>query len=187
MTLRTALAFASLSLLSLAPLACVAEVSPPQDPALRVCGGAVCFEPRAVAVRHWGAGEVTVGAWRGESDACAIPQVGDKPSGGMMIEVRLNGATPGARLPIVSRTTHRNDDDRSATASVHALRIDGNSGRAMADEEAVSGDVTVLDIDETSGRVRVRVRARWSSGVHGELVLDVAERAVAEATCPATH
>jgi hypothetical protein len=56
---------------------------------------------------------------------------------------------------------------------VRALRVDSATGRAVADEEGMSGEATVLDLDESSSSVRVRVRARWSSGVTTETLLDV--------------
>ena len=179
MTLRSTFStLGTLSLLALGSVslaACTAVVEPPQDPAANVCGGAVCFEPQQVAVRHWGAGEITVAAWRGEGDACKAPQIaapqgGVAPAPGSMIEVRLASPKPGARLPIVSR--RKVLDDQKEYAVVRAVRVDAR-GHAVADEEAVSGTATVLDVDSQSGRVRVRVRAHWSSGVDGELLLDV--------------
>ena len=174
MTLPKPLALLALaSVTSLA--ACTAIVEPPQDPPADVCGGAVCFEPQQVAVRHWGAGDVTLAAWRGSQDACKVPQLatpqhGVEPSGGSIIEVRLIDPKPGVRLPIVSR--HRLDDDTRDVAVVRAVRVDEH-GNAATDEEALSGTATVLEVDSPTGRVRVRVRAHWSSGVDGEFLFDV--------------
>jgi hypothetical protein len=138
MTLRPLAFLAFASLTSLA--ACTAIVEPPQDPASDVCGGSVCFEPQQVAVRHWGASDVTVAAWHGSKDACKVPQLaalerGVDPSGGSIIEVRLLNPKPGARLPIVSR--HRMEDDTTDVAVVRAVRVD-ESGHASSDEDAVS-------------------------------------------------
>lgn len=59
--------------------------------------------------------------------------------------------------------------------TLHALRVDASTGRAWADEEAVAGEATVLDLDSAQGRLRLRVKARWSSGVSSELLLDVGD------------
>jgi len=178
MTLRNSLSFLALaSTLSLA--ACTAIVDAPQDPPSNVCGGSVCFEPQQVAVRHWGAGELTVAAWHGSVQACkapqlAVPQHGADPWGGSIIEVRLVHPTPGAKLPIVShhKLASLGDDDAKQIAIVRAVRID-DKGTAVTDEDALSGTATVLEVESSTGRVRVRVRAHWSSGIDSEFLFDV--------------
>lgn len=164
-------------LLGFVAAGCVAEVrgldgSPAED----VCGGAVCFAPKDVAVKHWGDGEVTLLAFRAEDGGCVPPSDGDAPMAGTSIELVLHRPKPGARLPLLSHQEAESSDGSSGYATARALRISTANGktRALADEETVQGTATVLDIDAPSGRVRVRLEAKWSSGVSGELLLDVA-------------
>lgn len=163
-----------------APLAgglagCTAEIPTfeTDDPQKEVCGGTVCFTPEHVAVRKWGDGKVTVAAWR--TGSCTLPRAGvageAMPGHGVVVE--LHGAKPGQRVPVVSRARTSSVD--GAWITLHALRVDGQTGRAWADEEAVSGEATVLDLDSSRGLLRVRVLARWSSGVTSELLLDVGD------------
>ena len=142
------------------------------DPIAEVCGGAVCFSPTEVSVKHWGDGEVTLVAFRADGDRCEVPHGGEHHAGGRAIELRLHGAKPGARLPVVSHAI-ADKPGHEPCAVAHAVRIGNDDGRALADEETVSGEATVLEYDAPSGRVRVRLSARWSSGVSGELLLDV--------------
>jgi hypothetical protein len=151
----------------------------------QACGGAICFDPTDVAVKHWGDGDVTVVAWRADDLGCVVPH-GPQTSAdgvtttksvdivpGTAIELRLHDAKPGARLPVY---THESVEDRVTDgpwATARAIRIGKSDGRALADEETVNGIATILDIDETTGRVRVRLAAKWSSGVTGEMLLDV--------------
>jgi len=107
---------------------------------------------------------------RPEVEGCGVPGLGKAPVDGSAIFLRLESPQPGARLPIVPRD--RMEDRDGPRASVRAIRV--HDGRPLADEEAVSGEATILDIDPHAGRVIVRVRARWSSGVSGELQLEVA-------------
>ena len=137
-----------------------------------LCGGAVCFSPTDVAVKHWGDGDVTIVAWRADERRCEVPHAGPEHAGGRAIELRLHEAKPGARLPIVSHAMVELAGNEPC-ATVRALRIGPQDGRPLADEETVSGEATVLDLDPHSGRVRVRVSAHWSSGVTRELLLDV--------------
>lgn len=169
-------------------LGCTAEI--PQfddDPQPEVCGGAVCFPPDHLQVRHWGDGEVELAAWRsdraeGGPATCELPRAGRDPIPGMAIVVELHRARPGARVPVVSaahvqagQTSEgaENDPSDEPYALVRAIRVDRLTGRALAEEEGVAGEITVLDLDSAAGRLRVRIRARWSSGVSGEQVLDV--------------
>jgi hypothetical protein len=163
------------------------------EPAPPVCGGAVCFDATQTTVKHWGDGDVTLVTFRADDLGCEEPHLGtapandpslpaDDPSGtvksategpfksGRVIELRLRHPKPGARLPVVSQDAANDSEEGYVTA--RALRI-GPDGRAMASEETVSGEATVLDLDPRSGRVKVRVEAKWSSGVSGELVLDI--------------
>ena len=156
-------------------------------PAPQVCGGAVCFEPTDVAVKRWGAGDVTVVAWHADDLGC-VPPHGPSASSetspapttqsvdtvsGTAIELQLHEAKPGARLPLYTREALKDRDEDGPWATARAVRIGKNDGRALADEETVAGIATILDLDETTGRVRVRLAAKWSSGVTGELLLDV--------------
>lgn len=166
-----------------APLAsgCTAEIPifETDDPQKEVCGGTVCFTPEHVAVRKWGDGQVTVAAWR--TGSCTLPRAGvageAMPGHGVVVE--LHGGKPGARVPVVARA--RTADVDGPWITLHALRVDGQTGRAWADEEAVSGEATVLDLDSSRGLLRVRVLARWSSGVTSELLLDVGDWAACHA------
>lgn len=155
---------------------CTAEI--PQfddDPRPEVCGGAVCFPPDHVNVRHWGDGEVTMAAWRLDPASnvvtCDLPRAGKQAIAGQAVVVELFHARAGARVPVLPHEQAEQTDEPHAT--VRAVRVDTATGRALADEEGVSGEVTVLDLDPSHGRFRVRVRARWSSGVSGEQVFDV--------------
>ncbi len=162
MTMAMALPFAA---------GCVAPI--PQfddDPRPEVCGGSVCFAPDHVTVRRWGDGEVTVAAWRGTRD-CTLPLAGEQPIPGQAIVLELEGARPGARIPVLGRA--QTELTQSPFAHVRSVRVDPETGRALADEEGVSGEATILDLDAREGRLRVRVRARWSSGVTSETLLDV--------------
>lgn len=141
------------------------------DPKQELCGGAVCFAPEHVAVREWADGDVVVAAWA-DTGGCDLPRAGRLPVGGHAITIELKHARPGARLPIVAHD--QPFDPNEGCALVHAIRVDAATGRALADEEGVSGEATVLDIDENSGALRVRVRARFSSGVSSETLVDVA-------------
>ena len=165
---------------------CVADVQGLQDPAAPVaelCGGSVCFTPSDVAVKHWGDGEVTVVAWRADDLGCVPPQVGDAPRPGTAIELTLHRAHPGARIDVVPPPAPTTSDDPGTAAerdvswvSARALRVangDHGKSRHLADETTVSGQATILDLDAPTGRVRVRMRAQWSSGVTSETLLDV--------------
>jgi len=153
-------------------IGCTAEVPDfSEDPAPEVCGGSVCFAPEHLAVRRWGDGEVTVAAWRG-TYACALPRAGDNPMPGLAVIVEVHGARSGARVPIVTHDGEGSVEGPYALA--RAIRVAPEDGRAMADEEAVSGEVAVLDYEPANGNLRLRVRARWSSGVSGEQLIDVA-------------
>jgi len=155
---------------------CTAEI--PQfddDPRPEVCGGAVCFAPDHLNVLHWGDGEVTMAAWRLDPAAnvvtCDLPRAGKKAIPGQAVVIELHHARAGARVPVLSHQEAEQSTEPYAT--VRSVRVDPASGRALADEEGVSGEVTVLDLDSGAGRFRVRVRARWSSGVSGEQLFDV--------------
>jgi hypothetical protein len=151
---------------------CTAEIPSFDDDAkAEVCGGSVCFAPDYVSVRRWGDDEVTLAAWRG-SPQCELPRTGQEPIAGHALILELKRPRPGARLPIVIHELDEQTEDPHAC--VHALRVDPESGKALADEEGVSGEVTILDIDSATGRLRVRIRARFSSGVSTEQVLDLA-------------
>lgn len=158
---------------------CVAEI--PQfddDPRPEVCGGSVCFAPEHVAVRRWGDGEITLAAWRGTSQ-CELPLSGKQPIPGQAIVVELKRPRQGARLPVLGRAQvgaqagAQISGSEEPWAHVRAVRVDPDTGRALADEEGVSGEATILDLDPREGRLRVRIRARWSSGVTSETLLDV--------------
>lgn len=158
------------------------------EPAPEVCGGAVCFESTHTTVSHWGAGEVTVVAFRADDLGCDAPHVsvpapasdhddGTQPKtesgafkAGRVIELKLHDAKQGARLPIVSHDVAKNAEEPCVTA--RALRV-GPDGRALASEETVSGEATVLELDPSTGRVLVQIDARWSSGVSGALRLEI--------------
>jgi hypothetical protein len=163
------------SAVALGALGCTADIPvfETDDPQKEVCGGTVCFTPEHVAVRKWGAGHVSVAAWR--TGSCTLPRSGVAgealPGHGLVVE--LEGARPGAQVPVVARKrTHEVD---GPWITLHALRVDASTGRAWADEEAVAGEATVLDLDSAQGRLRLRVKARWSSGVSSELLLDVGD------------
>ena len=145
------------------------------SPAQQVCGGSVCFAPTDVSVEHWGDGEVTLLAFRAEDLACTPPSLGDAPIAGTSIEITLHRPQPGARLPLMSQEDAKQADGTQGFATAHAVRVSTSDGRARAaaDEETVEGTATILDIDEPTGRVRVRLEAKWSSGVTGDLLLDV--------------
>lgn len=164
-------------LLGFVAAGCVAEVKGfnEEPPADEVCGGAVCFAPTDVSVKHWGDGEVTVQAFRAEDLGCVPPSQGDVPRAGSSIELTLHHPKPGARLPVVSHQEAQDAEADAAYATARVVRISTADGRvrALADEETVQGTATILDIDAPSGRVRVRLDAKWSSGVSGELLLDV--------------
>ena len=164
-------------LLGLIAAGCVAEVRGLDDtPAPEVCGGAVCFPPTDVAVKHWGDGEVTLVAFHAENGGCTPPSSGDVPEAGTSIELTLHRPTPGARIPVMSHQAASSSDEEDAYATARAIRVSTSNGtaRALADEETVQGTATILDIDAPTGRVRVRVEAKWSSGVSSEMLLDVA-------------
>lgn len=150
---------------------CTAEIpSFDDDPRPEVCGGSVCFAPDYVSVRRWGDDEVTLAAWRG-TPRCELPRAGQEPIPGHALILELKRPRPGARLPVVRHELDQQTEEPHAC--VRALRVDPESGKALADEEGVSGEVTILDIDSATGRLRVRVRARFSSGVSTEQVLDL--------------
>ena len=166
---------------------CVASVEgldTEQGGAPEVCGGAVCFSPTDVAVKRWGDGDLTVVAWRAEDRGCEPPHGASGASegastksigalAGTAIELRLHAPKPGARLPLYTRQRAKDEDTNAPWATARAVRIGKGDGRTLADEETVAGEATVLDLDPKTGRVRVRVNAKWSSGVSGELLLDV--------------
>jgi hypothetical protein len=150
---------------------CSAQVvSFEDDPLPEVCGGSICFAPEHLSVRRWGEGEVTLAAWAG-TEQCQLPRTGEEPITGRALIVELDRPRPGARLPVI--THERATTFEEPYATVRAVVVDRETGRALASEEGVSGEVTVLDIDSAEGRLRVRIRARWSSGVSGEQLLDV--------------
>lgn len=165
----------ALGAVALATAGCTAEIPvfETDDPQKEVCGGTVCFTPEHVAVRKWGDGHVSVAAWR--TGSCTLPRSGVPgealPGHGVVVE--LEGARPGARVPVVAR--NRAASTEGPWITLHALRVDASTGRAWADEEAVAGEATVLDLDSSRGLLRLRVKARWSSGVSSELVLDVGD------------
>lgn len=162
--------------LPLLAASCTAEIPNfDDDPRPEVCGGSVCFAPDYLSVRRWGDGELTVAAWRG-GDRCELPRSGKDAIPGNALIVHLVKPRPGARLPVINHELEEQvpNDQSEGHATVHALRVDPETGRALADEEAVVGEVTVLDLDSATGRLRIRIRARFSSGVSNEQVLDVA-------------
>ena len=179
---------------------CVASVDGIESestPAAEACGGSVCFAPTDVAVKHWGDGDLTVVAWRADDLGCDVPHGPPAPAegpttkafgviGGTAIEVELHAAKPGARLPLYTRE-HAKDvllgEKTAPWATAHAVRIGKSDGRALADEETVSGVATILDLDAKSGRVRVRLDAKWSSGVTSGLLFDID----GPHTCTASH
>ena len=169
---RKTFLFIPLLALSLTGSACTAEIPTfDDDPKPEVCGGSVCFAPDYVSVRRWGDGEVTLAAWRG-TPQCELPQTGPHPVAGHALIIHLVKPRPGVRLPVINHEL--SDVTEDAHATVHALRVDPQSGRALSDEEGVSGEVTVLDYDSSKGLLRIRVRARFSSGVSTEQTLDLA-------------
>jgi hypothetical protein len=170
---KTFLFIPLLALFSLAGAACTAEIPNfDDDPKPEVCGGSVCFAPDYLSVRHWGDGEVTLAAWRG-TPQCELPSTSPpRPIAGHALIVRLVKPRPGARLPVINHEL--SDQTEEPHATIHALRVDPESGRALADEEGVAGEVTVLDYDSSKGLLRIRVRARYSSGVSSEQTLDIA-------------
>ena len=153
---------------------CTAEIPvfDGDDPKQEICAGTVCFAPEHVAVRKWGEAHQTVAAWRG-GKACDLPRAGvpAEAIAGQSVVVELHGAKAGARVPVVSKS--RRDEQEGPWVTLHALRVDAASGRAWADEEAIAGEATVLDLDSARGFLRIRVLAKWSSGVTSELLLDV--------------
>jgi hypothetical protein len=152
--------------------ACSAEIPNfDEEPAPEVCGGSVCFAPEHLSVRRWGDGEVTLAAWRG-TEGCELPRSGKEPVPGLAIVAELHGVRPGARVPVI--THDRVDTWEGPYAIARSVRVDPTTGRAMADEVAVSGEVAVLDYEPANGSLRIRIRARWSSGVSGEQLIDVA-------------
>lgn len=151
---------------------CSAEIPDfDEEPAPEVCGGSVCFAPEHLTVRRWGDGEVTVAAWAG-TNGCALPRGGDDSIPGLAIIAEVHGARPGARVPVIAH--ERVEGWEGPYAIARSVRVDASTGRAMADEEAVSGEVAVLDYEPSNGNLRLRIRARWSSGVSGEQLLDIA-------------
>ena len=160
------------------------------EPRPLICGGAVCFEEGVERVASWGSGRIEILATPPEVDHCSATaraalsddnhQGEARPTDRITpterafvrgIRLVLHGATPGARLPVMA--SDQGASTSTAHATVHSWRLEAGSDRRLADEEAVSGDATILDVDETTGRIRVRVLARWSSGIHSELVLDI--------------
>jgi len=165
---------------------CVAQVDgiDTETSTPEVCGGAVCFAPTDVAVKRWGAGELTVVAWRADERGCEPPVAPNNASegpttrstswlSGSAIELKLHAAKPGARLPVYTRARAKDEAKDAPWATARAIRIGKDDGRALADEETVTGEATILDLDPQTGRVRVRVNAKWSSGVSGEFLVDV--------------
>jgi hypothetical protein len=158
------------------------------EPGEEVCGGAVCFESTHTSVSHWGAGEVTLVAYRADDLGCEAPHALVTPAAndtgdlaqprstsgsfksGRMIELKLHDAKQGARLPIVSHDLAAHADEPCVTA--RSLRV-GPDGRALATEETISGEATILELDPKTGRVLVKIDARWSSGVSGALRLEI--------------
>jgi hypothetical protein len=155
--------------------ACSAEIPNfDDDPAPEVCGGSVCFAPEHLAVRRWGDGEFTVAAWRG-TNGCELPRSGTSsrtPIPGLAIVAEVHGAHAGARVPVIPHD--RAEEWEGPYAIARSVRVDPETGRALADEEAVMGEVTLLDYEPANGNLRMRIRARWSSGVSGEQLIDVA-------------
>lgn len=159
---------------------CVAKVDGLDDDSAAVsskeeiCGGAVCLAPTDVSVQHWGDGDLTVVAFHTDDASCETPRVTTTEHAGIAgtaIEIRLHGAKPGAHVPLVTRQRALDEDEPWATA--RAIRVNAADGRALADEETVAGEATILDLDERTGRVRVRLNGKWSSGVSSELLVDV--------------
>lgn len=151
--------------------ACSAEIPNfDDDPAPEVCGGSVCFAPEHLAVRRWGDGEFTLAAWRG-TEGCELPRSGREPIPGVAIVTEVHGARPGARVPVIPHG--RVETWEGPYAIARAVRVDRATGRALADEEAVNGELTLLDYEPANGNLRLRIRARWSSGVSGEQLIDL--------------
>jgi hypothetical protein len=53
----------------------------------------------------------------------------------------------------------------SVYATARSVRIESAHGRALADEEAVEGTVTLIARDAAGTRARVHIDAKWSSGI----------------------
>lgn len=153
---------------------CAAEFAPYPLPAAPPCAGAVCFEPTDVRVQASSASEsgdaIVVTAWRASDEGCDLPHGGEHPLGGTVIEVVIRDQPSlGTRVPVVE--AWQSDDVRAPHVSARAYRIDGRDGRAVSDEEAMTGEATILELDPTTRRVRLELTGRWSSGVEGTLVL----------------
>lgn len=156
-----------------------------------VCGGAVCFQERAQRVARWGAGRVDLLAVPTDVDDCSAsaeaalssinPATGEARDGDEIdplelafdrgVRVVAHGATTGAVLPVESSEQGALDGQPHVTA--HAWRLDPTTQTLVSDEEAVSGEAEILEIDETTGVVRMQVLATWTSGVRGDLTIDV--------------
>jgi hypothetical protein len=154
---------------------CTAQFAPYPLPEAPLCAGAVCFEPTDVRVEPANASAnadaIVVTAWRATDDGCDLPHGGDRPLGGTVIEVVIRDRPAiGARVPVVE--AWQSDDLKAPHVSARAYRIDGHDGRAVSDEEAMTGEATILELDPATRRVRLELEGRWSSGVEGALLLE---------------
>jgi hypothetical protein len=154
---------------------CTAEFAPYPLPEAPVCAGAVCFEPTDVRVEpahaNANADAIVVTAWRASDAGCEVPHGGDHPLGGTVIEIVIRAQPAiGARVPVVE--AWESSDLKTPHVSARAYRIDGRDGRAVSDEQAMTGEATILELDPAARRVRLQLTGRWSSGVEGALVLD---------------
>lgn len=154
---------------------CAAEFAPYPLPDAPLCAGAVCFEPTDVRVEpSHGAGAanaIVVTAWRANDAGCEVPHGGDHPLGGTVIEIVIRERPAiGVRVPVVEAWESK--DLKTPHVSARAYRIDGRDGRAVSDEEAMTGEATILELDPAARRVRLELDGRWSSGVEGALLLE---------------
>jgi hypothetical protein len=172
---------------------CAQDVVMPEvaSPGPMVCGGAVCFEEREQRVARWGSGRIDVIAVPIDVDDCSAsaraalssidPQTGEARDGDEIdpielafergIRVVAHGASTGDVLPVESSEQGALDGQPHVTA--HAWRMDPATQTLVSDEEAVSGEAEILEVDETGGIVRMQVLATWTSGVRGDLSIDV--------------
>lgn len=156
---------------------CTAEFAPYPLPEAPMCAGAVCFEPTDVRVEPANANggadvdAIVVTAWRASDAGCEVPHGGDHPLGGTVIEIVIRAQPAiGARVPVVE--AWESNDLKTPHVSARAYRIDGRDGRALSDEQAMTGEATILELDPAARRVRLQLTGRWTSGVEGALLLD---------------
>ncbi len=151
---------------------CAAEFAPYPLPEAPLCGGAVCFEPTDVRVQPLAgdANAIVVTAWRASDAGCDVPHGGAQPLGGTAIEIVLHDQPAvGAPVPVVEAWLSK--ELKVPHVSARAYRIDAHDGRAVSDEEAMTGEATILELDPATRRVRIELTGRWSSGVEGALQL----------------